>query len=214
MKPETDIATIIKDLSRRKRIVLARSEEELRFLRQWTDRSSAGGIPRTRDELDALIMGCRRCSESGERKLGYGTGTNGLMIVLNTPRLISPTEMRLFKSESADLLRKMIGAMNVDFDQCYITNVIKCETEVPNNVEKLFRECASLMRMEIAFFHPRIVLVMGEIVTLQKIISESSALSWFNVEHPLTLLKNTDLKRSAWNTLQLIMARMREPDMR
>ena len=208
-----DIASVIEDLARRKRLILYRDDDELDFLVRWVQGERhpvEGGVP-TRDELIDLIQNCRRCKGTHERKLGYGSGTNGIMIILNTPRMVSPAEIRLFKSESANLLRKMITAIGVDFESCYTSNVVKCETgDSLNSPSDMFLNCEEIIRKEIMLINPEIAIVMGEIVALQKIINDSEGIAWYNVEHPLTLLKNPDLKRTAWNTLKLIMAKLKE----
>ncbi len=213
-KEYKNVSAVIEGLARRKRLIMYRDDEELDFLMRWLqgERSSSekGGIL-TRDELVDIIQNCRRCRDTHDRKLGYGSGANGIMIILNTPRMISQAEVKLFKSESIKLLKKMIQAMGVDFESCYTTNMIKCETD--NSLyspSEMFINCEEIIKKEIALINPEIVIVMGEIVALQKIVNDSQDISWYNVEHPLTLTKNPDLKRSAWNTLKLVMAKMRE----
>lgn len=209
-----DIAAVIEDLARRKRLILYRDDDELDFLIRWVqgERYPVEGseIP-ARDDLIDAIQNCRRCKGTRERKLGYGSGTNGIMIILNTPRMVSPAEIRLFKSESVKLLRKMITAMGVDFESCYTTNVVKCETgDSLYSPSEMFLNCEEIIRKEIMLINPEIAIVMGEIVALQKIINDSEGIAWYNVEHPLTLIKNPDLKRTAWNTLKLIMVKIKE----
>ena len=51
---------------------------------------------------------------------------------------------------------------------------------------------------------------MGDILPLQNVVKSSSGISWFNTDHPVTLLKNPDLKRPAWETLKLVKKRYAE----
>ena len=105
----------------------------------------------------------------------------------------------------------MITAIGVDFESCYTTNVVKCETgDSLYSPSDMFLNCEEIIRKEMMLINPEIAIVMGEIVALQKIINDSEGIAWYNVEHPLTLLKNPDLKRTAWNTLKLIMAKIKE----
>ncbi len=209
-----NITAIIEDLARRRRLILYRDDDELEFLMRWIQgerHSVEGSGILAGDELNDIIQNCRKCKDTRERKLGYGSGTNGIMIILNTPRMVSQAEIKLFKSESVKLLRKMIMAIGVDFESCYTTNMIKCETgDSLYSPSEMFQNCEEIIRKEIMHINPEIAIVMGEIVALQKIINDSQGIAWYNVEHPLTLIKNPDLKRSAWNTLKLIMAKIRE----
>jgi hypothetical protein len=45
---------------------------------------------------------------------------------------------------------------------------------------------------------------MGDDIPIRKIIIENKNISWHKIDHPLTLIKNPDLKRSAWTELQKI----------
>ena len=74
----------------------------------------------------------------------------------------------------------------------------------------MYRNCTGFLSDDIALTEPRVVLVFGDIVPLQKIVNESRGLFWYNIEHPLTLLKNPDLKRPAWSTLKLAQKKIAE----
>jgi len=103
------------------------------------------------------------------------------------------------------MITKMMKAIHVDVKACYITNMIKCESqrELPGT---MFSHCQSLLAKEVELVKPLIIIVMGEMRPLQKIVKNSSGIQWFNIEHPITLIKNPELKKPAWNTLKLVKA--------
>ena len=103
----------------------------------------------------------------------------------------------------------MLTSINVEFSLCYITNLLKCEpAETIHRPSTMFMECQHILKKELELISPRLVMVFGEIIPLQKIVHESEGISWFTIDHPITLIKNPDLKRKAWKTLQLVQAEM------
>ena len=53
-------------------------------------------------------------------------------------------------------------------------------------------------------FKPYIIIVMGDDIPIKKMINENKNINWYKIEHPLSLLKNPELKKSAWIVLQKI----------
>jgi uracil-DNA glycosylase len=78
------------------------------------------------------------------------------------------------------------------------------------NPSEMFRHCGDILNGEIAAVAPSIVIVMGEMVPLKKTVDANPGISWFSIDHPLTILNNPELKKPAWNTLKLVMSRMKE----
>ncbi len=206
-----DLSSMLKKSRYRDRILLFRGDEELDRLSGWICRAE-----RARDEvrdgdLKKLVESCNRCAGVEERKFGIGTGANRVMIILNSPQLVNVVEKKVLKKDSVDLLKKIIQATNLSFNECYITNLVKCEIrDSLMKPSQIVKNCEDIINREIEIMKPLIAIVFGDIIPLQKIIKESVDIIWFNVEHPITLLKNPDLKRAAWNTLKLIMEKLKE----
>jgi uracil-DNA glycosylase family 4 len=193
---------------------LFRNDEDRLFLFRWlsgSDERAGACRGLNSSAVQALIERCGKCGGSVEKKIGYGTGKNGVMIILNSPVLVNKLEKDLLKKESIDLLKKIVKSLNLDVNDCFITSLIKCEIE--NSLmrpSQVFENCGDIISAEIACFSPRIIIVMGDIIPLQKIIKESTGISWHNIEHPITLIKNPDLKRRAWETLKLVIEKIKE----
>ncbi len=114
--------------------------------------------------------------------------------------MLSTVEKKVLMLDVTTMIEKMMMAIHVKPESCYITHMIKCEgDELPG---KMFSECQQLLIKEIQMVNPRVIIVMGEMRPLQRIVKASSGIQWFNIEHPITLIKNPELKRGAWNTLQ------------
>lgn len=204
-------------------LITARSSQEYQILRSFMEKEeqksdeilppSEPASPVTRSELHARIEKCTRCPAVIERRHGVGSGKNGLMILLNTPRLVNRVEKDLHRTESVNLLRKMVTAMECTFEETYITNLRKCESGDPLvKPSDMLEGCLEILAIELSIILPRVVLVMGDIKPLQKVVHNSSHVEWFTVEHPITLIRNPDLKRDAWRTMQLVMRKLQEKE--
>jgi uracil-DNA glycosylase family 4 len=199
-----------------RQFLLYRGSDEASQLLNWLESSTKSatiheplyvplqGTPH--EQARSLIEQCTRCSSVKEKKNSFGDGTNGVMVILHAPRLLDRREIDVYRSESVALLQKMIAATGLDYRHCYITNMIKCE---PDDVfvkpSQLLGSCLNLLKEELKILSPKIVIVMGEIQPLQEIVHDSHSVEWFTLEHPITLIKNPDLKRKAWGTLQNVM---------
>lgn len=206
-----ELSSVLKKCRYRGRILLYRGEEELDRLSGWLCRRERSCGEERDIDLKRLIESCRACTGVEERKFGIGTGTSRVMVILNSPQLVNVVEKKVLKKDSVDLLKKILQAAQLSFNECYITNLVKCEVADPlMKPSQIVKNCEYIIKREIEIMKPRIAIVFGDIIPLQKIIKESVDVIWFNIEHPITLLKNPDLKRNAWNTLKLIMEKMKE----
>ncbi|HOO73039.1 MAG TPA: uracil-DNA glycosylase family protein [Spirochaetota bacterium] len=206
-----DIAAIMKKKGRRVPL-LYRGDEERAYIAQWISRDlKSFPSPEIEQSIEQTILACSRCGSVAERKIGYGSGANRVMIILNSPGLISSVEKKVYRTESVALLKKMVHAIGLKFNECYVTNLIKCEvSDSLVQPSEIVSNCGHILRREIDFYRPEIVIVLGDLSPLHKIIKQSRGISWHNTEHPITLLKNPDLKRKAWETLKVVMEKLGE----
>jgi uracil-DNA glycosylase len=206
-----DIAELLKDRWLRSRLVLFRGEDERDRLAGWLCREEQAGTRARDEDIRALIESCDRCAGIEEKKFGFGTGANRVMVILNAPQLVNILEKKVMKKESVDMLKKMLQAAGLSFADSYVTNLVKCDISDPLlKPSQVVKNCERIIEREIEIVKPRIAIVFGDIISMQKIVKGSSDITWYNIEHPITLIKNPDLKRPAWNTLKLVMARMNE----
>lgn len=202
----TALAEHLRENQDRRSLVFYRSDMEIEALRGWL--SPSGGTletssaPSTIDEVTAIIRGCVKCNDVREKKYGYGSGSNGVMIILNAPQMIKQPEKERLKKDSIDMMKRMMKAIGVDFAQCYTTNLYKCESGTMKPSD-LYTQCAVIIKQEVEILNPRTVIVMGEIIPLKKIMDAAQHIRWFSIPHPIVLLRNPDMKSAAWNTLQL-----------
>jgi DNA polymerase len=181
------------------------------FLHGWINNSVTVPDEVNSEAIVSLIQKCDKCSKVKEKKKGFGTGANRIMVILNAPMMMNRIEITLYRTESVDLLRKMIKAIGFELEDCYTTNLIKCESDdALTKPSDMIKNCTGILEKELNFYSPEIGIVMGEILPLQSIIKKSSGITWFNTEHPVSLLKNPGLKRPAWETLKEVKKKYRE----
>lgn len=203
-----DILVFLKNTNLKNRLILFRGQKERDFLMEFCglalnlSKSNTSPLQRT---PQGLLKTCKKCTNTIEKKSVYGKGSNGIMIIINPPLMIAAPERKKHQSQSSELLKKMLQSIEVDMEECYITSMIKCETDDSlNKPSSMFNNCSPILSAEILFIKPVIIIVMGDMLPLKKIIDDNKKISWYTVEHPIALLKNPDLKRGAWSTLKLV----------
>ncbi len=204
---------ILKDRNSMKTLLLYRGDDELNLLAEMLNpESGAEKKLHIHDiSVDGLLSACTACSDIIEKKPPYGNGANKVMIILNAPRMANRVEINIHRAESVNLLKKMVSAIGIELKECYVTNLVKCETASsllkPSDMVK---NCTKILQSEIDIIKPELVIVMGDILPLQGIINASKSITWFNTEHTISLIKNPELKRPAWETLKLVRKKFLE----
>ena len=206
-----DISALLKNGWLRSRLLMFRGDEERDRIAGWLCRAEQAGTRAREEDIRSIIESCSQCAGIEEKKFGIGTGTNRIMVILNAPQLVNMLERKILKKESVDMLKKMVQAAGISFPDCYVTNLVKCDIADPLvKPSQVVKNCERIIDREIEIIRPRIVIVFGDIIPLQRIVKGSGDIFWYNIEHPITLIKNPELKRPAWNTLRLVMAKMKE----
>ncbi len=187
-------------------ILIFKSEEERRYLREWihaksfTEDEVSQGAESTDSNSRQL---CPKKKAVGKK--AFGSGSNGVMIILNSPSMLTGSEIKIYKKESFLLLKKMLGAIGLKMDECYITNLIKSDIDdIMVKLSDIIGECLSCLEIEIGEVSPRLILIIGDMLPLEGLIKAHNNIKWFNTEHTVTLIKNPQLKRGAWETLKLL----------
>ncbi len=207
------ILRILNDKRIMKNTLLYRGDKELNFLIEMlkpvSDTKKIVTLRETAAEINTSE--CNVCPDIVERKAPYGSGSNKVMIILNAPRMANRIEISIHRAESVDLLKKMISAIGLEMKECYVTNLIKCETS--SSIMKpsdMVKNCTKVLQREIEVLKPKLIIVLGDILPLQGIINSSKGITWFNTEHTISLIKNPELKRPAWETLKLVRKKFLE----
>ncbi|HPS57231.1 MAG TPA: uracil-DNA glycosylase family protein [Spirochaetota bacterium] len=193
-------------------LIICRNDDEKIYLKRYLAQAPVSKTGQSESSVrPGTLSECSVCRGVIERKKPFGSGINGVMVLLNAPALTSKMEIDFYRAESAELLKKMISSIGLVFAECYITNLVKCETTDPLvKPSDMVRNCLPIFKSEIETVKPKIIIVMGEIVPLQPVVNTTRGISWFNTEHSISLVKNPDLKRPAWETLKLVKTKLQE----
>jgi DNA polymerase len=186
-------------------------------------------VPRRNPTIESLrgkALRCKACALHKTRKnvvFGEGNLRASLMFVGEAPGAEEDQQGRPFVGASGMLLDKMISAMGLKRNQCYISNVVKCRP--PNNRDPNpfeISSCFGYIKKEIEILNPQVICTLGRVATKTLLgLKEKDAFSsvrgkWHTFQgiplmptyHPSYLLRNPDKKREAWEDLKQIMKRL------
>ena len=105
----------------------------------------------------------------------------------------------------------------------YIINTVKCRPpENRNPSPQEMDACFSFLQTQIHILKPKMILCMGKIA-IEKLMNQSISITQSHGQffeyngipvmptyHPSALLRNTDLKRPAWEDLKKFKAKLKE----
>ena len=175
------------------------------------------------DTLERLADGvqhCRRCRLFRDRTRtvpGEGPPQARIMIVGEGPGAEEDREGRPFVGPAGQLLTKMLQAIQLDRQEVFITNRVKCRP--PGNRKPEPEElsaCFPYLKEQIRLINPLILVALGTFAAqgltgLDRSISALRGKSYFFQDtlcipsyHPAFLLRSPEFKRQAWEDLQKI----------
>ena len=201
--------------------------------RQWRVRPSDGGsetgpsgaagrLELLREELGP----CTRCPlHSTRTNLVYGVGNPDadLMFVGEAPGRDEDAQGIPFVGRAGQLLTKIIEAIDLDRDDVYIANVIKCRP--PNNRNPEPDEvatCEPFLFGQVDAIQPKVIVALGGFA-VRTLLQSDEAISRLRGRvfdyrgaklvptfHPAYLLRSPDKKRDVWEDMKRVRELLRE----
>jgi len=170
--------------------------------------------------LAEQVAQCTQCAlnaTSSLRKLGQGKSTAELMLIFIAPDAVENNADSFLTAESASLLEKMLRAIELDYDDVYISSLLKCPLPVGHKITSAEIEaCRPFLNQQINWLQPRMILLMG-IDAAQGLLQTTSAPDDLRLlQHDYAgapvvvsyalkdLLATPSLKRKAWADLQYL----------
>ncbi|MBQ9726938.1 MAG: uracil-DNA glycosylase [Kiritimatiellae bacterium] len=174
----------------------------------------------------AAVAGCGACALAATRTKavpGEGNGTGpDVMFVGEAPGADEDLQGRPFVGRAGQLLDKMIAAMGYARADVFIANILKCRppgnrTPTPDEMSV----CIPFLKRQIALVRPKAIVALG--ATAWRGLSGDPGASisrvrgiWQSFEgipvmptfHPAYLLRCPSAKRTAWEDLKLVLARL------
>ena len=175
---------------------------------------SAGDLERFHQE----ICQCQACGLGQTRQrfvFGSGAADAGIMFIGEAPGADEDRQGMPFVGKAGQLLTKIIEAMQLQREDVYICNMLKCRP--PNNRDPLPEEVASCepyLRRQIEIVQPAIICTLGRIATqavlkttesmgrLRGTLHEYEGIPVIATYHPAALLRNPAWKRDTWEDMK------------
>ncbi|RKY86130.1 uracil-DNA glycosylase [candidate division KSB1 bacterium] len=165
------------------------------------------------------IKDCTKCSLGLTRtNFVFGTGSPEakMMLIGEAPGREEDLQGEPFVGRAGQLLNRILKAINLEREEVYIANILKCRPPYNRDPDKKEIEmCFPYLLRQIDIINPKIILILGRVaahVLLDS--SDSMALLRGKIHyyknskvivtyHPAALLRNPNLKRPTWEDVQL-----------
>ncbi len=171
---------------------------------------------------------CTRCKlhTLGRQQVVFGVGNPDadLMFVGEAPGGDEDVQGIPFVGRAGQLLTKMILAINLERDQVYIANVIKCRPPANRNPEPdEIETCEPFLFQQIDAVRPKVIVALGAfaaktllrteepISRLRGRVFDFRGARLIPTFHPSFLLRSPDRKREAWEDLKRARALLTSP---
>lgn len=185
----------------------------------------------TLDDLKALMESFGGCSlkfSANSTVFGYGNPQAELMIIGEAPGADEDRIGEPFVGRSGQLLSKMLAAIGIVRDDCYITNVLPWRppgNRTPTDGE--IAVCLPFLKRQIELIKPKIILLFGgsaagTVLNCDESISslrgrfinyameDGGEIPTLSSYHPAFLLRSASQKAKVWNDLLRLQRKLQE----
>ncbi len=174
----------------------------------------------TLEEVRKELGDCKRCKlHRGRKTIVFGEGNEKatLMFIGEGPGYDEDVQGRPFVGKAGQLLTKIIQSINLQREEVYIANIIKCRPPQNRNPEPdEIQSCNPFLQKQIQVIQPKIICALGTFSaqTLLKTETKITALrgKFYDLKgikviptyHPAFLLRNPDKKKEVWEDMKKI----------
>ena len=184
--------------------------------------STSQRLARLREELGE----CSRCKlHSTRTHIVYGVGNPSadLMFVGEAPGRDEDQQGIPFVGRAGQLLTKIIEAIDLNRDDVYIANLIKCRPPNNRNPEPdEIQTCQPFLFGQIDVIQPKVIVALGAFA-VRTLLQSEEAISRLRGRvfdyrgaklvptfHPAYLLRSPDKKRDVWEDMKRVRSMLRE----
>lgn len=180
----------------------------------------------TWDELEQKCNRCVRCALCQTRNnvvFGVGSRTADVMFVGEGPGEQEDLKGEPFVGPAGKLLDDMLSIIDLNRENCYIANIIKCRP--PHNRDPLDEEqdaCIDFLRAQVALVKPKIIVCLGRIAARRIIYPDYKITrdhgTWIErnniwitaIYHPSALLRDSSKRPDTFEDLLIIRRQIEE----
>ncbi|MBU4264193.1 MAG: uracil-DNA glycosylase [Proteobacteria bacterium] len=180
----------------------------------------------TLDDLRLTLESCQLCPPGTSRQqmiFGEGPARQGLalLIISDPPGAEEAAANRPISGAPRELLKKMLGAINLSLDDIFLTNIVKCVPPEGSTTTAGTSACLPFLIRQIELIKPKIICTMGQTASQTLLKTSQSLLSLrgrfhdfqgiplMPTFHPTLLLRTQELKKGAWHDLQMIQKKLK-----
>jgi DNA polymerase len=163
---------------------------------------------------------CTRCKLHLHRTnivFGEGDPRSDLVFIGEGPGADEDATGRPFVGRAGQLLDKIIAAIGMKREQCYIANIVKCRppgNRTPERDET--STCEQFLFRQLAFIRPKVIVALGSpafqcLLRTKETISKSRGQwrEWNGIKimptfHPAYLLRTPEKKREVWDDMKKV----------
>ena len=177
--------------------------------------------------LEQECLNCTRCGLCETRNrvvFGVGSRNADVMFIGEGPGEQEDLRGEPFVGAAGKLLDDMLSIIDLNRDNCYIANIVKCRP--PKNRDPLETEqeaCIGYLRNQVALIKPKIIVCLGRIAAMRIIRSDFRISrehgTWINkngiwmtaIYHPSALLRDVSKRPETFDDLLSLREKIREP---
>ncbi len=179
-------------------------------------------------EVGKEARSCTECRLSkGRNRVVFGSGNPDadLLFIGEGPGAEEDRQGLPFVGPAGELLTKIIQAIDLQREDVYIANVVKCRP--PRNRDPQTDEaaaCRGFLERQVELIRPRVIVALGR-VAAQNLLDTTAPLGrlrgqWHSFKgvpvratyHPAALLRNAAWKRPTWEDMQVVRDRLAARD--
>ena len=181
-------------------------------------------------DLETSCRNCTRCGLCETRTnvvFGVGFKQADVMFIGEGPGEQEDLQGEPFVGPAGKLLDDMLSIVDLDRNNCYIANIVKCRP--PRNRDPLETEqdaCIDYLRNQVALIQPKIIVCLGRIAA-KRIIREDYGITrehgqwiqrngvWMTaIFHPSALLRDVSKRPETFEDLLSLRAKIQETECR
>lgn len=178
------------------------------------------------EELEQLCQNCTRCSLCSTRHnvvFGVGRRDADVMFIGEGPGEQEDLQGEPFVGPAGKLLDEMLSIIDIDRENCYIANIVKCRP--PGNRDPLDEEqaaCVEYLRRQVGLIQPKIIVCLGRIAATRLIRPdfritrehgvwlERNGVWLTAMYHPSALLRDVNKRPETFDDLLKIRQKIQE----
>ena len=172
------------------------------------------------DELESNIRNCMKCKLGATRKkfvFGSGNPNADIVVVGEAPGADEDEQGLPFVGRAGQLLTKILASIELERDQVYICNILKCRPPGNRNPEiDEIESCEPYLKKQIELINPKLIIALGKFAAqtllqtkqplgkLRETLHDYQGVKTIVTFHPAALLRNPNWKILTWADVKFL----------